>query len=119
MHDTFFVRGFVFFWYCLPWFYLLHDVKILDGDLAGAKAMTCAELGGPTLPRPSRRRLSEDSSEGERVKEAATTGTKREERGGGVGGPFLSTPLLLFSSSLILFFSSFPHSTVSSNHLHI
>ena len=102
MHDTFFVRGFVFFWYCLPWFYLLHDVKILDGDLAGAKAMTCAELGGPTLPRPSRRRLSEDSSEGERVKEAATTGTKRDEGGGGV-----PSSLLLFSSSLILFFFFF------------
>jgi len=33
-----------------PWL-----TKILAGDLAGAKAMTCASLGGPTLPNPNPR----------------------------------------------------------------
>merc|ERR1711865_86529 len=36
-----------------PWL-----TKILAGDIAGAEAMTCTELGGPTAPKKSQRRLN-------------------------------------------------------------
>ena len=59
-----------------PWL-----TKILAGDLAGAKAMTCAELGGKTAPDPNprpRRRLHVQSSQ--KTASSSTSATSSSKR---------------------------------------
>ena len=53
----------------MPWF-----TKILAGDYAGAKAMTCTELGGPTMPRGGRMARTRRQLESRRLIQAESPG---------------------------------------------
>ena len=59
-----------------PWL-----TKILAGDFVGAKAMTCAELGGKTSPNPNpgNRRLSKSKTKTQKVKVKTKTKNIRRD----------------------------------------